>query len=166
MGSRRWGNVTKIIVVAILVIVAIVLLVMFREMITPTIVAFLLAFLLSYPVNWIHQAERRGTGHAVMQAMPAVPGAATVLVLLGDHPLIPAEVLMQLVAQSDRPLSLLTMELDDPTGYGRILRDPGGNIIGVVEHHDATPEMHEIREVNTGIIMVDSTILDSRATKP
>lgn len=113
----------------------------------------------NYPVNWIHQAERRGTGHAVMQAMPAVPDAATVLVLLGDHPLIPAEVLMQLVAQSDRPLSLLTMELDDPTGYGRILRDPGGNIIGVVEHHDATPEMHEIREVNTGIIMADAAKL-------
>jgi bifunctional UDP-N-acetylglucosamine pyrophosphorylase/glucosamine-1-phosphate N-acetyltransferase len=51
------------------------------------------------------------------------------------------------------------MELDDPTGYGRILRDPGGNIIGVVEHHDATPELHKIREVNTGIILADAARL-------
>lgn len=110
----------------------------------------------SYDVNWVHQAERRGTGHAVMQAMPGVPDDATVLVLLGDTPLIPAALLSGMVQQFRGPLSLLTMELEDPTGYGRILRDPGGNIIGVIEHHDAAPEQHRIREVNTGIIMADA----------
>ena len=112
-----------------------------------------------YPVSWVHQSERRGTGHAVMTAMPGIPDEATVLVLLGDHPLIPPALLSELTVEENLPLALLTIELDDPTGYGRILRDPGGNIIGVVEHHDAAPHQHEIREVNTGIIMADSTKL-------
>jgi bifunctional UDP-N-acetylglucosamine pyrophosphorylase/glucosamine-1-phosphate N-acetyltransferase len=109
-----------------------------------------------YDVNWVEQAERLGTGHAVMQAMPGVPDGAAVLVLLGDTPLIPASLLAKMVSEYDGPLSLLTMELDEPEGYGRILRDPGGNIIGVVEHRDAEPHQHAIREVNTGIIMADS----------
>jgi bifunctional UDP-N-acetylglucosamine pyrophosphorylase/glucosamine-1-phosphate N-acetyltransferase len=113
----------------------------------------------AYEVNWVLQAERRGTGHAVMQAMPDIPDGAAVLVLLGDHPLIPTTLLEQLALDRDHPLSLLTIELDDPTGYGRILRDPGGNIIGVVEHHEAHPEQHAIREVTTGLIMADSTQL-------
>jgi len=83
----------------------------------------------------------------------------TVLILLGDHPLIPAALLSKLTVEENLPLALLTMKLDDPTGYGRILRDPGGNIIGVVEHHEATPHQHEIREVNTGIMVADSTPL-------
>lgn len=109
-----------------------------------------------YDVNWVEQAERLGTGHAVMQALPCVPDGAAVLVLLGDTPLIPADLLVEMVSEYRGPLSLLTMELDDPEGYGRILRDPGGNIIGVVEHRDAEPHQHAIREVNTGIIMADS----------
>jgi bifunctional UDP-N-acetylglucosamine pyrophosphorylase/glucosamine-1-phosphate N-acetyltransferase len=113
----------------------------------------------TYPVNWVQQAERRGTGHAVMQAMPDIPDQAAVLVLLGDHPLIPAALLSQLATDENLPLALLTIELDDPTGYGRILRDPGGNIIGVVEHHDATAELHKIREVSTGIILADAARL-------
>jgi bifunctional UDP-N-acetylglucosamine pyrophosphorylase/glucosamine-1-phosphate N-acetyltransferase len=112
-----------------------------------------------YPVNWVHQAERLGTGHAVMQAMPDIPDGAAVLVLLGDHPLIPSALLAEMMQERDRPLVLLTMLLNDPHGYGRILRDPGGNIIGVVEHHDAGPEQHKIREVNTGIIMADAAKL-------
>lgn len=112
-----------------------------------------------YPVNWVHQQERRGTGHAVMQAMPGIPDGAAVLVLLGDHPLIPAALLQKMITETEPPLAMLTMELDDPTGYGRILRDPGGNIIGVIEHHDAAPEQHAIREVNTGIIMADAARL-------
>jgi bifunctional UDP-N-acetylglucosamine pyrophosphorylase/glucosamine-1-phosphate N-acetyltransferase len=112
-----------------------------------------------YEVNWIHQAERLGTGHAVMQAMPGIPDEACVLVLLGDHPLIPATLLSQMIVQKDGPLALLTMELDDPGGYGRILRDPGGIIIGIVEDHEAGPGQSEIREVNTGIIMADAARL-------
>jgi len=109
-----------------------------------------------YKVEWVYQAERLGTGHAVIQAMPGIPDEATVLVLLADHPLIPAGLLSKLVADRSQPLALLTMKLDDPTGYGRILRDPGGNIIGVVEHHEAVAEQRKIREVNTGIIMADA----------
>jgi bifunctional UDP-N-acetylglucosamine pyrophosphorylase/glucosamine-1-phosphate N-acetyltransferase len=112
-----------------------------------------------FDVDWVHQTERRGTGHAVIQAMPGIPGDALVLVLLGDHPLIPAALLSELIADRTRPLALLTMELNDPSGYGRIMRDPGGNIIGVVEHHDAAPEQREIQEVNTGIIMADAAKL-------
>jgi len=112
-----------------------------------------------YTVNWVHQDERRGTGHAVMQAMPDVPDESAVLVLLGDHPLIPVSLLREMITETEPPLAMLTMELDDPSGYGRILRDPGGNIIGVIEHHDAAPEQHEIREVNTGIIMADAARL-------
>ena len=112
-----------------------------------------------YPVEWVHQAERRGTGHAVMHAMPGIPDEASVLVLLGDHPLIPAALLSEMSVDKASPLALLTIELDDPSGYGRILRDPGGNIIGVVEDHDAAPEQHKIREVNTGIIMADAAKL-------
>lgn len=106
-----------------------------------------------YPVEWVHQEERLGTGHAVMQAMPGIPDGADVLVLLGDHPLLPQPLLESMREQFRGPLALLTTELENPSGYGRILRDPGGNIIGVVEHHDAGPEQHRIREVNTGIIM-------------
>jgi bifunctional UDP-N-acetylglucosamine pyrophosphorylase/glucosamine-1-phosphate N-acetyltransferase len=109
-----------------------------------------------YGVDWIIQAERRGTGHAVMQAMPAIPDQASVLVLLGDHPLIPAALLSEMITDQSGPLALLTMELNDPSGYGRILRDPGGNIIGVVEDSDAAPHQLEIQEVNTGIIMADA----------
>jgi bifunctional UDP-N-acetylglucosamine pyrophosphorylase/glucosamine-1-phosphate N-acetyltransferase len=109
-----------------------------------------------YEVDWVNQAERRGTGHAVMQAMPGIPDQASVLVLLGDHPLIPAALLSEMITDRTRPLALLTMELKDPSGYGRILRDPGGNIIGVVEDSDAAPHQLEIQEVNTGIIMADA----------
>ena len=112
-----------------------------------------------YGVNWVLQNERRGTGHAVIQVMPDIPDDAEVLVLLGDHPLIPAALLSAMIVNRTSPLALLTMDLDNPHGYGRILRDPGGNIIGVVEDHDAMPEQRSIREVNTGIILADAAKL-------
>jgi len=106
-----------------------------------------------YKVNWVIQSQRRGTGHAVKQAMPAIPDDARVLVLLGDHPLIPVSVLSEMTGQDTAPLSVLTMELDKPRGYGRIERDRTGRISGVVEDRDATPAQWKIREVNTGIIL-------------
>jgi bifunctional UDP-N-acetylglucosamine pyrophosphorylase/glucosamine-1-phosphate N-acetyltransferase len=113
-----------------------------------------------YSVNWVTQHERRGTGHAVMQAMPQVPERARVLVLLGDHPLIPAGVLHRMTGPDsggrEVALSVLTIELDDPRGYGRIERDRDGRISGVVEDRDATPGQLQIREVNTGIILADA----------
>jgi bifunctional UDP-N-acetylglucosamine pyrophosphorylase/glucosamine-1-phosphate N-acetyltransferase len=111
---------------------------------------------LDFKVNWVIQAERRGTGHAVMQAMPAIPDCASVLVLLGDHPLIPGSVLAGMTRDASAPLSVLTMELDQPQGYGRIKRDGAGSICGVVEDRDASPEQLTIREVNTGIILADA----------
>jgi bifunctional UDP-N-acetylglucosamine pyrophosphorylase/glucosamine-1-phosphate N-acetyltransferase len=112
-----------------------------------------------FDVDWVIQAERRGTGHAVMQAMPAVPDGASVLVLLGDHPLIPVSVLLEMTGGGSAPLSVLTMELDQPRGYGRIERDRTGRISGVVEDRDASPAQWMIREVNTGIILADAVHL-------
>jgi bifunctional UDP-N-acetylglucosamine pyrophosphorylase/glucosamine-1-phosphate N-acetyltransferase len=112
-----------------------------------------------FDVNWVIQAQRRGTGHAVMQAMPAIPDDAAVLVLLGDHPLIPASVLDEMKEKTLAPLSVLTMELDKPRGYGRIERDRTGRISGVIEDRDATPMQWKIREVNTGIILADAAHL-------
>lgn len=106
-----------------------------------------------YAVNWVIQEERRGTGHAVAQAMPAIPDDACVLVLLGDHPLIPAALLRKLTTDRFAPLSILSMELDEPRGYGRIERDRTGRIAGIVEDRDATPTQWGIKEVNTGIIL-------------
>jgi hypothetical protein len=107
----------------------------------------------AYAVNWVPQAERRGTGHAVLQAMPHIPDAAAVLVLLGDHPLVPLGTLREMAAGRDAPLAVLTMVVDDPAGYGRVVRDLDGDITAVVEERDATPEQRMINEVNTGIIL-------------
>lgn len=110
-------------------------------------------------LDWVEQPERLGTGHAVMQAMPHIPDGAAVLVLLGDHPLIPASVLAEMTRMDAAGLTLLTMEPDDPSGYGRVLRDQDGVITAVVEERDATPEQRLIREVNTGIILADAAAL-------
>jgi len=112
-----------------------------------------------YGVNWILQAERRGTGHALMQAMPHVADEAAVLILLGDHPLIPLQVLQDLSGERSAALAVLTMIPEDPTGYGRVIRDHDGDIMAVVEERDATPEQLQFREVNTGIIMADAACL-------
>jgi bifunctional UDP-N-acetylglucosamine pyrophosphorylase/glucosamine-1-phosphate N-acetyltransferase len=109
-----------------------------------------------FDVEWVIQKERRGTGHAVMQAMPHIPDEARVLVLLGDHPLIPASVLTEMTGNHGASLSVLTMTLDEPRGYGRIERDRTGRISGVVEDRDATPAQWDIKEVNTGIILADA----------
>jgi bifunctional UDP-N-acetylglucosamine pyrophosphorylase/glucosamine-1-phosphate N-acetyltransferase len=115
----------------------------------------------NYDVNWIVQEERLGTGHAVMQAMPDVTGDAGVLVLLGDHPLIPAAVLREMTTARQVPLAVLTIRLDNPSGYGRILRDATGRIQGIVEQRDATGEQRNIDEVNTGIILAEASLLRS-----
>ncbi|MCS7191192.1 MAG: NTP transferase domain-containing protein, partial [Fimbriimonadales bacterium] len=99
------------------------------------------------------QAEQLGTGHAVMQAVPYLPAEAThVLVAAGDSPLVTPEVfraLYETALQTDAACALATALLDDPTGYGRIVRDSDGNVVGIVEEKDATPEQKAIREVCT-----------------
>ncbi|KQY50406.1 bifunctional UDP-N-acetylglucosamine diphosphorylase/glucosamine-1-phosphate N-acetyltransferase GlmU [Lysobacter sp. Root494] len=103
---------------------------------------------------WAEQAQQRGTGHAVQQAIPNVPADARVLVLYGDVPLITPETLQRLLAAPGR-IAVLVADLDDPTGYGRVLRDPEGRVGRIVEHKDADEDQREIRTVNTGIIVAD-----------
>ena len=104
-------------------------------------------------VRWVLQAEQLGTGHAVAQAMPGVPDDAVVLVLYGDVPLIEAATLRPLVtAARDGALAVLGVRLDDPTGYGRIIRDAGGRVVRIVEQKDASEAELAVREVNTGIL--------------
>ncbi len=109
------------------------------------------------------QAEQRGTGHAVRCAMPALEGwDGRVVILYGDCPLVPAQAIEALHAASrlsGGPLAMLTAELDDPTGYGRILRDGGGRVVAIREHRDCTGEERRIREVNPGIYAVDAAFL-------
>jgi bifunctional UDP-N-acetylglucosamine pyrophosphorylase/glucosamine-1-phosphate N-acetyltransferase len=88
--------------------------------------------------------------------MPDIPDDAYLLVLLGDHPLIPETVLRELTERLTAPLTVLSMELEKPRGYGRIERDRTGRIFGIVEDHDATPSQWAIKEVNTGIILADA----------
>ncbi len=109
-------------------------------------------------LQWAEQRQRLGTGHAVRQAMPGVPDTATVLVLYGDVPLIRPETLQRLLADGER-LGVLVAELDDPTGYGRIVRDAEGKVAAIVEQKDASDEQEQIRIVNTGIICAESTAL-------
>jgi len=109
-------------------------------------------------LHWAHQAQQLGTGHAVEQAMPAVPDAATVLVLYGDVPLIRGETLKRLLQAPGR-LAVLVAELADPSGYGRIVRDAEGRVAAIVEQKDADEEQRRISVVNTGIIAADSTAL-------
>jgi bifunctional UDP-N-acetylglucosamine pyrophosphorylase/glucosamine-1-phosphate N-acetyltransferase len=109
-------------------------------------------------LQWAEQAQQLGTGHAVLQAMPGVPDDARVLVLYGDVPLITASSLQRLLDAPGR-LAVLAAELPDPTGYGRILRDPEGRVAAIVEQKDADAEQRRIRLVNTGVIAADSTAL-------
>lgn len=111
-------------------------------------------------VNWVRQSEQRGTGHAVAQAMPAVKDQATVLVLYGDVPLIRPETLQSLLAAAGSDsLALLTAELEQPGGYGRIMRDPAGKVARIVESQDATPAEARVREVNTGFLAAPAASL-------
>ena len=105
-------------------------------------------------LHWAEQADRLGTGHALQQAMPGVPQDARVLVLYGDVPLITPETLQRLLTASGR-IAVLVADLADPTGYGRVLRDPEGRVGRIVEHKDADEDQRLIRIVNTGILIAD-----------
>ncbi len=106
------------------------------------------------------QAEQKGTGHAVMQAMPAVPADDRVLVLYGDVPLVDPATLRTLVeAAGERTLSILSVRLPDPTGYGRVLRDNAGTVYRIVEQKDATRKELAVNEVNTGLLCAPAAAL-------
>ena len=108
--------------------------------------------LADFDVNWVVQQEQLGTGHGVLQALPFVSPDSAVLVLYGDVPLIGSDTLEALVAMATAGPALLTAQVADSTGYGRILRDTAGALTGVVEHKDATEEQRGIDEINTGLM--------------
>jgi bifunctional UDP-N-acetylglucosamine pyrophosphorylase/glucosamine-1-phosphate N-acetyltransferase len=110
---------------------------------------------------WALQDKQLGTGHAVAQAMPAVNDESRVLILYGDVPLIEAATLDRLVDAAADALAVLTIELDNPTGYGRMVRDRDGRVQRIVEQKDASEAERAIREVNTGLLAVDGARLRS-----
>lgn len=106
----------------------------------------------SAEVNWIVQDEQLGTGHAVLQALPSVADDSCVLVLYGDCPLIRPETLLQMVSLAQTKAALLTADILDPSGLGRVLRNEHGHIKGVVEDKDANVDQKLITEINTGVL--------------
>jgi len=120
----------------------------------------------AYPINWVRQAKQLGTAHAVMQALPFIQNADKVLILYGDVPLIEQKTLVRLI--ENLPLggiSLLTANLDNPAGLGRIIRDEFGNIKAITEHKDASMQQLQIKEINSGIMVTTHQILDNYLNK-
>ncbi len=111
------------------------------------------------PVQWANQHQQLGTGHAVLQAAPQVPDDAIIAILYGDVPLVSAETLRALLLAAEQALAVVTVVLDAPKGYGRILRDANGAVIGIVEENDATDAQRAIREVNTGLMAAPAHLL-------
>lgn len=105
-------------------------------------------------VNWVEQSEQLGTGHAVQSALPHLPNTGQTLVLYGDVPLIDVQTLRQLLNQAGDEVGLLTDILDNPTGYGRIIRNVQNQVIAIVEEKDATAEQKLLNEINTGIFVL------------
>jgi bifunctional UDP-N-acetylglucosamine pyrophosphorylase / glucosamine-1-phosphate N-acetyltransferase len=111
-----------------------------------------------YPAKFIIQEPQLGTGHAVQQALPRLGDDGNTLVLYGDVPLIQHNTLHQM-QQAGEGLVLLTVNLHNPTGYGRIVRNADGDVQCIVEEKETTPEQREIREVNTGILLAPTRVL-------
>jgi len=111
------------------------------------------------------QSERLGTGHAVMQADPALEGfEGTIMVLTGDTPLLEKSTLaafLKFHRESGAAATVMSAEVEDAAGYGRILRDEKGDLLGIVEHKDATEEQRRIGEYNSGMFCFESDILFS-----
>ena len=111
-------------------------------------------------LRFVRQEPQLGTGHAVQQAVPVLADDGVVVVLSGDVPLTQADTLQALVAQcAGQQLALLTLEMDDPTGYGRIVRSPSGTVHAIVEHKDASETQRAIREIYSGIMAVPARLL-------
>jgi bifunctional UDP-N-acetylglucosamine pyrophosphorylase/glucosamine-1-phosphate N-acetyltransferase len=115
------------------------------------------------PLAFVLQSPQLGTGHAVQQAVPELGDEGTTLVLNGDVPLIGLDTLRELlVASGGKKLALLTVDMPDPTGYGRLVRDGGasdGPVLSIVEHKDATPEQRAIAEIYTGVMAAPTALL-------
>lgn len=109
-------------------------------------------------VIWVEQNQQLGTGHAVKMALPHLPTSGQTLVLYGDVPLIDTQTLQQLLSVAGNEVGLLTDVLDQPTGYGRIIRD-NGKVLAIVEEKDANEAQKRIQEINTGILVLPNTHL-------
>lgn len=120
-------------------------------------------------VQFAWQHEQKGTGHALKQALPLInANAEQTLVLSGDVPLIQSETLLRLLnQQSAEPhsMAILTLSLSNPTGYGRIVRDSSGKVVGIVEEKDASADEKKIREINTGIMVLPTERLSDWLSK-
>ena len=116
-------------------------------------------------INWVLQAEQLGTGHAVDQVKDQLKDNQLVLILYGDVPLIKEETLIELLDQAKDGFSLLTVSLDNPQGYGRIVRNKNGLVENITEEKDASEEIKKINEVNTGILAVKAELLKNWLSK-
>lgn len=105
-------------------------------------------------VEFVRQVPQLGTGDALMRALPHLGAAERTLVLYGDVPLVRAATLANLLEARMPSIAVLSAELDDPSGYGRMVREPSGRLVAIVEEKDASPEQRSVREVNTGIMVL------------
>lgn len=111
-------------------------------------------------VNWVLQDKQLGTGHAVQQAAPLLNDDSTCLILYGDVPLIQSNTIEKLLVKARTSgFSLLSVVLDDPSGYGRIIRDTNGLIQSIVEQKDASERQQNVKEINTGIMAIKCSLL-------
>lgn len=111
-------------------------------------------------LQWVHQEQQLGTGHAVQQALPGISEDGVTLVLYGDVPLISGNTLSALIASlGNAALSVLTLDTEAPAGLGRIIRDSAGKVVAIVEEKDASEEQKMITEINTGIMAIRSGFL-------
>lgn len=111
-------------------------------------------------INWVLQEEQLGTGHAVQQTTEQLSDDTIALILYGDVPFIPHQVLGDLISKAKASgFSLLTARLDNPSGYGRIIRGPQNQISKIIEHKDASPNELEVNEINTGIMAIKGKLL-------
>lgn len=112
-------------------------------------------------LNWVLQAEQLGTGHAVQQALPLLADNGSTLILLGDVPLVDVDACREMLQQAGQHLVVQTFIKDDPTGYGRIVRNANQQVLAIVEHKDASDAQRAIQEVNTGIMAMPNAQLKS-----
>ena len=111
-------------------------------------------------ISWVLQKDQLGTGHAVMQAIPNIKKDSMCLILYGDVPLIQTQTLLKLLEKANKTgFSLLSVIQNDPSGYGRIIRDSSNSIQSIIEHKDANTEELEIDEINTGIMAITGALL-------
>jgi bifunctional UDP-N-acetylglucosamine pyrophosphorylase/glucosamine-1-phosphate N-acetyltransferase len=117
-------------------------------------------------LSWTLQSEQLGTGHAVAQALPSIPDDHDVLVLFGDVPLVQNRTLQRLIKDSTSyGLALLTAFVDDPTGYGRVVRNERGEVVRVVEDKDTSTDERRINEINTGLMALSARLLRACLTQ-